>query len=335
MVENRQHTVTWHVDDLKSSHVNPKGNDNFYHWLNWKYASDDIGKVKAVRGKRHEYLTMILDFTEPGVLRIDMRDYVKGMIDNFSEKLSGKTKGPWNENLFKVDESSPKLENEETKFFHTFTMKAMFVCKRGRQDIQPAVAFLSTRTREPTMQDWNKLIKMMNYLNATKEDVAHVSADDNRTIRCYVDVAFAIHKDYKSHTGGIMTLGMGSICSASTKQKVNAKSSTESELIGVDDEISKKLWTKRFIEAQGHKVNANIVCRDNTSSMKLEANGKASSGKRTRHFHIKYFYFTDLIQRNEIQIEYCRTNDMIGDYMTKPLTGAKFTRFRNKIMGVG
>jgi hypothetical protein len=68
--------------------------------------------------------------------------------------------------------------------------------------------------------------------------------------------------------------------------------------------------------------------------MKLETNGKASSGKRTRHFNIKYFYITDLIQRGEVQIEYCPTNDMLADYMTKPLTGIKFQQFRNKIMNL-
>jgi hypothetical protein len=56
------------------------------------------------------------------------------------------------------------------------------------------------------------------------------------------------------------------------------------------------LWSKQFIEAQGFTVNANIVYRDNTSAMKLEENGKASSGKHTRHFDIKYFYITDLIK---------------------------------------
>ena len=48
--------------------------------------------------------------------------------------------------------------------------------------------------------------------------------------------------------------------------------------------------------------------------------------------HIKYFYITDLIQRGEIQIEYCPTDAMIADYLTKPLVGAKFTYLRNKIM---
>ena len=132
-----------------------------------------------------------------------------------------------------------------------------------------------------------------------------------------------------------MSLGKGSIQSISTKQKVNTRSSTESELVSMDDIISKVLWTKLFLEAQGYGVKQNIVLRDNTSSMKLELNGKASSGKRTRHFNIKYFYVTDLIARKELTIEYCPTDAMTGDYMTKPLTGAKFRKFRGEIMNIG
>ena len=64
-------------------------------------------------------------------------------------------------------------------------------------------------------------------------------------------------------------------------------------------------------------------------------NGKASSGKRTRHFDIKFFYFTDLMKRGEIQVEYCPTDEMIADYFTKPLVGSKYNEFRNKIMNFG
>jgi len=67
--------------------------------------------------------------------------------------------------------------------------------------------------------------------------------------------------------------------------------------------------------------------------MKLELNGKDSSGKRTRHFDIKYFYVTDLIQRGQIEIKYCPSIDMIADYMTKPLVSQKFNKFRSLING--
>jgi hypothetical protein len=104
--------------------------------------------------------------------------------------------------------------------------------------------------------------------------------------------------------------------------------------VSTDDIIAKVIWTKRFIEAQGYTVNENIIHRDNQSTMKLEQNGKASSGKRTRHFHIKFFYITDLIQRQEVSIKYCPTDQMIADYMTKPLTGQKFHSFRKIIMNL-
>jgi hypothetical protein len=131
-----------------------------------------------------------------------------------------------------------------------------------------------------------------------------------------------------------MTLGSGAIQTISTKQKVNTKSSTEAELVSIDDVISKIMWTRLFLEAQGYQIRENLVYRDNQSSMKLETNGKLSSSKRTRHFNIKYFFITDLIGRGDVSIEYCPTGAMIADYMTKPLTGEKFKMFRKSIMNI-
>ena len=68
----------------------------------------------------------------------------------------------------------------------------------------------------------------------------------------------------------------------------------------------------------------NVIYQDNESTIRLSKNGKASSGKRTRHFDIKMFYVTDLIDRDELDIEYCPTEDMVADYLTKPLLGTQF-----------
>lgn len=119
-----------------------------------------------------------------------------------------------------------------------------------------------------------------------------------------------------------MTLGKG------------GKGAIESELVLSDNIMGKVMWTKLFTEAQSLKIEDNVVYRDNQSTMKLEQNGKASSGKRTRHFNIKYFYITDLIERSQLRIKYCPTDQMIADYMTKPLTGPKFHQFCNIIMNI-
>lgn len=161
-----------------------------------------------------------------------------------------------------------------------------------------------------------------------------LEADDTQTLTWYVDSSFAVHSDLKSHTGAIFTLGKGALISDSTKQKANSRSSTEAELNGLDDEISKIQWVRRFVEAQGFEVKLNIVYQDNQSTIKLGNNGKASSGKRTRHFDIKLFYITDLIKNGQLQIEYCPTDAMIADYNTKPLVGKKFAVNRDLIMNL-
>jgi hypothetical protein len=72
IINGSQHTVTWHVDNLKSSYKNLRINDEFLEWLKKTYASDNIGKIKAVNGKRHKYVAMTLDYETPGVLKVDM-----------------------------------------------------------------------------------------------------------------------------------------------------------------------------------------------------------------------------------------------------------------------
>jgi hypothetical protein len=136
----------------------------------------------------------------------------------------------------------------------------------------------------------------------------------------------------KSYTGALMTLGNGVIQAISTKQKVNSRSSTEYKLISMDDILSKVLGRKLLMEEQECKIVQSVVFRDNTSAMTIEIKGKTSSGKRTRHFEIKYFYVTDRIKGKEVMIEHSSTDSMIADYMMKSLTGTKSNKFREVIM---
>jgi len=73
-------------------------------------------------------------------------------------------------------------------------------------------------------------------------------------------------------------MGTGAVQSGSAKQKINTMSSTEAELVGVDDVIVKILWTKSFIEEQGYEIEKNILYQDNKSSILLETNGRKSAG---------------------------------------------------------
>jgi len=131
-----------------------------------------------------------------------------------------------------------------------------------------------------------------------------------------------------------MSLGRGFPIVSSTKQKLNTQSLTETELVGADEFMPAICWTRYFMEEQGYQVSDNVLYQDNKSAILMEKNGKASSSNRTKHINVPYFFITDRIQKGEVSVAWCPTGDMIGDFMTKPLQGALFKKFRDQIMGV-
>jgi hypothetical protein len=115
----------------------------------------------------------------------------------------------------------------------------------------------------------------------------------------------------------------------------NGKRSTAAELGGADDAATQMLWTLLFMEAQGFEITHNILYQDNKSVILLEKNGKRSSSKRTRALNIRYFFLTDQVAKGNLQIEYESTMEMWGDFMSKPLQGKLFRKFKALIMGHG
>jgi len=115
---SKQHTIRFHVDDLKSSHVNTKVNDEFKIWLNKMYGA--FGEVKATRGKVHDYLGMTFDFSTKGKVIVDMSEYIGNMIDEFPIKLKPTDVAPTPaaEDLF-AEGTGKKLDKEQAEQFHT------------------------------------------------------------------------------------------------------------------------------------------------------------------------------------------------------------------------
>ncbi len=128
-------------------------------------------------------------------------------------------------------------------------------------------------------------------------------------------------------------MGRGFPISVSTKQKLNTRSSTESKLVGLNDMMPIILWTCYFLLSQGYGVVENLLLQDNRSSILLERNGRALSGKCTRHINIQYFFISDRVNMKEVSLRWCPTKEMVADFWTKPLQGSHFRKLRDYIMG--
>ena len=196
------------------------------------------------------------------------------------------------------------------------------------------ISFLTSRVTKADEDDWKKLRRLLQYIKNTIDLKLTLSAENMNIVKWWVDAAYAVRENCRSQTGSTMSLGRGTIMSKSTKQKINTKSSTESELVGASDSVPQIVWTSYFLEAQGYAAKESILYQDNTSAIAMETNGKLSSGKRTKHINIRYFFIQDRVKNGEITLKYCPTDQMLADYFTKPLQGAKFIQFRDMILGM-
>jgi hypothetical protein len=150
---------------------------------------------------------------------------------------------PAPEDLFKVDDSAVKLGSVKAKVFNTIATKELYVSKQARLDTSLMIAFLTTRVREPDEDDWRKLHHLIVYLKSNRELPLVLGAWNTGVLHWYIDASFAVHPNMQGHTGGVLTLGTGAPVVTLTKQKLNTRSSTISEVVAVDDMIPQILWT--------------------------------------------------------------------------------------------
>ena len=109
--------------------------------------------MKVTRGKKHNYLSIILYYHSQDKLKIDMEYYINNMVQKFLEELSGKGKALQNSTLLKVSTKSLTLDIEKAESFHSFIIKRMFLAKRARPDLKPSFAFLLTQVKGLTEED--------------------------------------------------------------------------------------------------------------------------------------------------------------------------------------
>ena len=287
------------------------------------------------RGLIHDFLGMRFDYSKPGKVKISMFDYVKDIVETFpDDKQSRVAETPATTVLFEVRETTGKLPQDKANIFHKYVAKLLYASIRTRPDIAIAVAFLTTRVTSPDLDDWNKLARCVRYLKGTLELTLTLEAGSNPIVKWWIDASYAVHPDCRSHTGAMMTMGSGAVIAKSLKQKLNTRSSTEAELVGVDDIASNVIWTNYFLGEQGYDTAGSIVYQDNQSAILLEKNGNKSKGKRSKHINVRYFFVKDRIKNGEMSVEWCPTGEMLGDFFTKPLQGEKFRQFRKLILNV-
>ncbi len=154
-INGKQMTITWHVDDLKVSHVNPFQITKFAAYLAAIYGNGLV----VHRGKIHDYLGMDLNFTTDRIVQVSMITYTSKILTNFPKPITTSCTTPAADHLFTVRKESEAefLPEVQAQAFHHTVTQLLFLCKQTQRDIQTAVSFLTTRVKCPDEDNWGKI----------------------------------------------------------------------------------------------------------------------------------------------------------------------------------
>ena len=116
----------------------------------------------------HKYLGITIDYLIAGKVVFTMFDYLEDVIVEAAQDLkNSRSCYPGNNELFKVDDDSPRLLPKDAELFHCHVARLLFASKRARPNIQVYVAFLCTRIKSPMEQDYKKHGRVISYLKET------------------------------------------------------------------------------------------------------------------------------------------------------------------------
>jgi hypothetical protein len=186
----------------------------------------------------------------------------------------------------------------------------------------------------------NASLRVIRYLKGTidKELYIGTSKSDRRgpgepmgaRIQGYSDADYAGDVvDRRSTTGHIFLLNGGPITWTSTKQRCVATSTTESEYVALSEASKQAQWLRSLLRELGRTEllgdNMEVpIFSDNQACIAIANEPVAHN--RSKHIDVRYHQIRDLIASKQVLIDYCPTENMKADMLTKALTYKSFQR---------
>ena len=134
-----------------------------------------------------------------------------------------------------------------------FVAKGLFSWKRACPDLHPTIEALYMHVKGTNEDEWKKVLRFLRCINGPWNENLIFSMDKLHVNKWYVDAAFSVISYFKHHNGGIKNYGNKFPILKWRKQKLNTRSSTNSELVGTD-KMSTMIFRKIFMEVQGYRI---------------------------------------------------------------------------------
>lgn len=206
-----------------------------------------------------------------------------------------------------------------------------------RPDLSFVVSKLSQHFAEPSEEHWNTVKHVFRYLKGTTNRGLCFKKDDasNLGLIVHSDADWAGEvSDRRSTTGYCVSLSDRSplVSWKSRKQPTVALSTCEAEYMALASAIQECMYLQQLLKGiDKYQYAPTKVYDDNQGTIALARN--PVNRQRCKHIDIKYHFIRETVSSGKISLEYCPTDNMIADLMTKPATKLQLKKFAQYLFG--
>ena len=307
--------------------------------------------------KEYTFLGMRLRHKDK-VLTLSQPSLVKKLVDEFDPQRELKpadtpiTKAEI-ERFEKAEADGISVDTLVTaKTYRKFVGTVMYLQTCTRYDIGWCVMFLSTTLDNPPQSALQVADRLLRYLIGTKDFALKLSAQDgDLSLTSWSDADWATcKKTRKSVSGGLLTCGTHRrtpIFWRCRKQEVVALSTAESEIMAATEIVRESIYLKRLLCEALAKLPNKRLAKSHTASGRVrkaeqsvvpvywttesesvphmidnqaaKSIAESTEVRRVKHLELRQLWIRDAVHKKLVKLEYCRTDAMLADVLTKPL----------------
>ena len=311
--------MCFYVDDILIAGTDLSCIQTMKDLIQTKYKITDLNEAKHFLG-----MTIIRDRTA-GTMILHQANKVSDYIQQHGIETSKIQSIPLNVPLL----DDPLEESVEHLQYQKICGQLQYLSGTTRPDICYAASALARYNANPKKSHWNALRGTLKYLHGTENKTLVFQATDENvtkhiTVNAYSDADYAGEKSSRRSRTGYVIQTMGSLVAWQSKmQPTIAISTTEAEYQAATATVKEVLWIKNYLKEllTPKEISAKIKM-DNQSALRLLLNPQSVT--RAKHIDVQHHFLRERAVRDEVQFEYCPTDQMIADYLTKQVPVQKF-----------
>ena len=320
---SRFEAISLYVDDLLIAGNNVSAISSIKKELGAMFEMKDLGPAKLCLGLE------ITRSRNNRRLLLGQQKYVGSILERFGMQSCKPASTPMEMSFDTCDKS--ELAGDVP--YRELIGCLMYLMIGTRPDIAFAVGKLAQAVEKPQSTHWVAAKRVLRYIQGTiKHGIVFGLESANLTLEGMCDADWAgCRVDRKSTSGYVFKIGGAPVSWCSRKQCAVALSSTEAEYISMSEAAKEAIWLSKVWS----HLRKGTVCTpvqiqvDNQGAICVAKN--TTSSRRTKHIDIRYHFVRDQTLKGTISFEYCPTEEMHADILTKPLARVKFEKFRKSL----